>query len=834
MPVSARRALLAASILAFAAPAFAGKNSQGTANSTVYDPNAPKDMIQKEGGVAWTIADQMLQGPNDPPRGLQYLQPAPGEATMGGNGRVVKITPDFFGGPEAVDQMFNGPHLRPGALSEFLNTRGFQGKEAITPGVANGLMRFFEDEAKNRNRQNQPTEPAVAPQTLAPAVRHELGATLVAVQPQSPVGFQYLGTAAGEKGDNVSAVLTLTKALELGGPPEARYQRGLFASRAGDNELANSDARKVLSAEPENKEAYSLYMLTRSRPSTVKLLDGRGLAEDDGRLAAAGGAGAARPQWDGSQGGGGPDGGAAGLTPEQIAAQENAALNVRPVTARSAELTRDAKSALRVRDTKSALRLTEEAIQADPGNADARYVRATAFLQMKEPARAAYEASAGLELAPGNGPLLYTRAVANGRQKLWREAYVDAEDAVRNAPRAGYAYQVRAAANWALGRKAEMMRDLRTSAGLDRAYAAAAQRATQQPSDVDPTLLFSDEPAPAAQAAAPASAPAPAPRYALWAVGGVLAVLGLLPVFSSGVRSKVTTVFRRGPAVGEADSGGGADVPVTGFWKRYEVTREIGAGGMGVVYEAWDRQLERRAAVKRMRDEIKNDRRERERFLQEARMVARLRHPNLVEIYSIEEDGPDAYLVFEFVEGQNLHEMLQEKGRFTAAEARDVFRGLCAGVDYAHRQGVVHRDLKPANVIVEPDGTVKVMDFGVARQAQDALARRQMTNTIIGTPQYMAPEQEEGVVCTQSDVYALGVCLYEMLAGVPPFSGSAGAVTLAKREARYEPLTRKVSDIPPAVASVVERALDPNPETRTRTAADFLKDLEAAVSNVAA
>lgn len=669
-------------------------------------------------------------------------------------------------------------------------------------------------------------QPSIRESLLKPAILHSVTPEAVAMIVTAP------GPAPHDK-----IVEAATIAIEGGvKDPAVFLARGQSAEKLHDYELANRDALYAYRADPSNRPAESLYRLTRDRPSRVRLIDpSRMNGDDEGRLAAAGlgsGGGAAQAQWDGREAGGGASGAVgAALTPEQIAAQENAVLNARPVTARSAQLTRDAKSALRVRDTKSALRLTEEAIQADPGNADARYVRATAFLQMKEPARAAYEASAGLDLAPGNGPLLYTRAVANGRQKLWREAYVDAEDAVRNAPRAGYAYQVRAAANWALGRKAEMMQDLRTSASLDRAYAAAVQRATQQPSDVDPTLLFSDEPAPAAQAAAPAAA-APAPRYALWAVGGVLAVLGLLPVFSSGVRSKVTTVFRRGPAVAAADPAG--DVPLTGFWKRYEVTREIGAGGMGVVYEAWDRQLERRVAVKRMRDEIRNDRRERERFLQEARMVARLRHANLVEIYSIEEDGPDAYLVFEFVEGQNLHELLQEKGRFTPAEARDVFRGLCAGVDYAHRQGVVHRDLKPANVIVEPDGTVKVMDFGVARQAQDALMRRQMTNTIIGTPQYMAPEQEEGVVCTQSDVYALGVCLYEMLAGVPPFSGSAGAVTLAKREAKFEPLAAKVSDLPPAVAQVVERALDPNPDTRTRTAADFLKDLEAAVSGVAA
>ncbi|TBR21197.1 serine/threonine protein kinase, partial [bacterium] len=596
-----------------------------------------------------------------------------------------------------------------------------------------------------------------------------------------------------------------TEAIEGGVKDPAVYLiRGQSAEKLGDNELANRDALYAYRADPSNRAAESLYRLTRDRPSSVHILKPAALEGDEGRLEAAGlDGGASRPQWDGRQGGeaGAPQG---ALSAEQIAAQENAALNARPVTARSAKLTSEAKAALHVNDAKSALRLTEEAIAADPNNADARYVRAAAFLRLQEPARAAAEASAGLELAPDNPTLLYTRAVANGRQKLWRDAYADAERTVRSAPRRASSYQVRAAANWALGRKSEMMQDLKNAARLDPSYQAALQRASQLPDD-DPTLLFGD---PSAAAAAPAAAPA-RPPYLFWGIGSLLAVIGIAPFLVPDLRGKVTTVFRRGPAADE--EGAAADVPLTGFWKRYEVTREIGAGGMGVVYEAWDRQLERRAAVKRMRDEIRNDRRERERFLQEARMVARLRHPNLVEIYSIEEDGPDAYLVFEFVEGQNLHEMLQEKGRFTPAEARDVFRGLCAGVDYAHRQGVVHRDLKPANVIVEPDGTVKVMDFGVARQAQDALARRQMTNTIIGTPQYMAPEQEEGVVCTQSDVYALGVCLYELLAGSAPFSGSAGAVTLAKREAKYEPLTKRVADLPPAVAQVVERALDPNP-----------------------
>lgn len=649
---------------------------------------------------------------------------------------------------------------------------------------------------------------------------------MMQTQPASPIGPTWMGDAAAAKKDDDAAFANWTKAVELGAPPEVRLKRGVVADRLGDHELAHADAAALLEMNPRDKAAESLYMLTRSRPSKVRLLDASALEADDGRLAAAGTGGARTPQFDGRSAAA-PGAFAPSRTAESIAAEENAAINGRSVTAQSAKLTADAKMALRVKDPAKALKLSEEAIQADPSNATARYVRATAFLQQGRPDMAVQEASAGLALVPDNAPLLYTRAVGYGRQKLWKQAYADADRSVREAPNAAYAYRARAASNWGMKNREAMMSDLRAAARIDRRYAEDIKRAVEGPEDVDPTLLFGDLPSDR-----PAAAPAPTgrlPRYALWGAGLVLAVLGMLPVLFPSVRRQVTTVLRRGPAVAEDEAGAGGEAPVSGFWRRYEVMREIGAGGMGVVYEAWDKNLERRVAVKRMRDEIRQDRRERERFLQEARTVAQMRHPNLVEIYSIEEDGDDAYLVFEFVEGKTLHEHIAEKGTLTPAEARDVFRGLCAGVDYAHRRGIVHRDLKPANVIVETDGTVKVMDFGVARYAQDALVNQQMTNTVIGTPPYMAPEQEQGVVCAQSDVYALGVCLYEALAGVLPFQGTAGAVLLAKMQAKYEPLQKRSPGLPPGVYALVDRALDPKPESRIQSAAELFKELEAVV-----
>ncbi|MDE2293530.1 MAG: protein kinase [Elusimicrobia bacterium] len=683
-----------------------------------------------------------------------------------------------------------------------------------------------------------PTVPTL-PNTKDLAQYSQVRDVVAQVMPASKLLPEMNGDIAYTQGNAAGAVKDYTEALARGAPIQFRYRRGLAADQAGDHELANSDAKAVLRQVPGDRAAYALYMLTRARPSTVHLLSPAQLQGDDGRLAAAGVPGGA--QWDGRQAGAAPSplgaSAAAPPTAAEVAAQENAAALAESGSQESVNLTRDAEGALRVRDPNTAERLAGQALAADPNNVKARFVRANAYLQSGQDGKAVDDLSAALALSPDNAPLHYTRAIAYGRQKLWDNALKDAAASVALAPTKGYSYQARAGVEWGLGQRKAMIDDLRQAASIDPKYQAALERAMSAPADVDPTLLFGD----AQPAAAPAGqAPPQSPwRYLLWGLGGALAALGLLPILSSSVRRRVTTVLRRGPAqpaaFSDAPAPTGPDgLPASGFWRRYDVVREIGAGGMGVVYEAWDRSLERRVAVKRMRDEIRNDRRERERFLQEARTVAKLRHPNLVEIYSIEEDGPDAYLVFEFIDGQTLHEILQEKGSLTPAQARELFRGVCSGVDYAHRSGIVHRDLKPSNIIIEPDGRVKVMDFGVARQAADAMQRQALTNTVIGTPQYMAPEQENGVVCAQSDVYALGVCLYEALTGHPPFNGSPGAVTLAKLQANYEPLTRRAAGFPPALERVIERALDPKPETRIQSAAEFQQELEGALAGAPA
>ena len=190
-----------------------------------------------------------------------------------------------------------------------------------------------------------------------------------------------------------------------------------------------------------------------------------------------------------------------------------------------------------------------------------------------------------------------------------------------------------------------------------------------------------------------------------------------------------------------------------------------------------------------MRDEIRLDRKERERFLREARTVASLKHPNIVEIYSIVEDGGEVYLVFEFAQGKTLHEVLSSGSPLAFDAARRVLKDACEAVECAHRNKIVHRDIKPSNIMVTEGGGAKVMDFGVARQAKEA-ATKVATNTVAGTPPYMAPESEQGTVGPQSDVYGLGVVFYEMLSGKLPFAGAGAGMLLNKMNAKFTPLSQ--------------------------------------------
>jgi len=245
---------------------------------------------------------------------------------------------------------------------------------------------------------------------------------------------------------------------------------------------------------------------------------------------------------------------------------------------------------------------------------------------------------------------------------------------------------------------------------------------------------------------------------------------------------------------------------------------------MGVVYEAVDAGLGRRVAIKKMRGEIRDDPKLRGRFLDEARLTAALRHPNIVQIHSILDEGRELYLVFEYVEGRTLKELLGAEKRLSWPRSLEVTRGACAALEYAHAKGVVHRDLKPENLMLDKEGRLKVMDFGLARYAPEPT--QTVATTIWGPPAYIAPEAEEGDIRPQSDLYSLAVCLDEFGVGKPPFSGGPGNMFVAKTKGDFIPPTRARPELPDGFDAFTKRALAPRPDARFPSAQSFREALD--------
>jgi tetratricopeptide (TPR) repeat protein len=256
----------------------------------------------------------------------------------------------------------------------------------------------------------------------------------------------------------------------------------------------------------------------------------------------------------------------------------------------------------------------------------------------------------------------------------------------------------------------------------------------------------------------------------------------------------------------------------------YRLLREIGRGGMGTVYEAEDARLGRRVAVKFLPPEVGRDHRAKERFLREARAASSLDHPNLCTVHDVGESDGRLYIVLAYYEGETLRERL-ERGPLPPAEAREVATQVARGLARAHEAGITHRDIKPANIMLTRRGEAKILDFGIAKLAGDLT----LTGAAWGTPAYMSPEQASGrPVDGRTDVWAVGVLLYEMLAGRRPFAGEdAQGVLSSILTQEPEPLARLRPDVPPALARVVARALAKDPAGRYAGAAALLADLES-------
>jgi eukaryotic-like serine/threonine-protein kinase len=265
---------------------------------------------------------------------------------------------------------------------------------------------------------------------------------------------------------------------------------------------------------------------------------------------------------------------------------------------------------------------------------------------------------------------------------------------------------------------------------------------------------------------------------------------------------------------------------------RYLVEQVIGGGGMAVVYRARDEELDRPVAIKVLADNLAADEAFRKRFLREARLAAQLSHRNVVQIYDSGEADGRPYIVMEYVEGETLADLLARRGRLPAWEAVELALQVCAGLDHAHRAGLVHRDIKPRNLLLRPDGTVKIVDFGIARSAGGT--RLTETGSVLGTAAYLAPEQAAGdQVTPAADVYALGVVLYELLAGRTPHTAESLTEFLARGHEQPIPALRELApEAPEALEDVVMRCLARIPAYRPASAGDLAAELQAVVADL--
>ncbi|MGB7819188.1 MAG: Stk1 family PASTA domain-containing Ser/Thr kinase, partial [Ornithinibacter sp.] len=280
-----------------------------------------------------------------------------------------------------------------------------------------------------------------------------------------------------------------------------------------------------------------------------------------------------------------------------------------------------------------------------------------------------------------------------------------------------------------------------------------------------------------------------------------------------------------------------ADVPNL-LGGRYEVGELLGRGGMAEVHQGYDARLGRQVAIKMLRSELARDHTFVTRFSREAQSAAGLNHASIVAVYDHGEDNLTQaggatvkvpYIVMEYVDGRTLREVLTERGQIPPNEAVKTMEGVLDALAYSHRMGIVHRDIKPANVMITADGTVKVMDFGIARALADANATMTQTQAVVGTAQYLSPEQAQGqTVDARSDLYSAGCMLFELLTGRPPFQGDS-PVSIAYQHVGEDPVppSRFAEAVSEDLDAVVLHALAKPRDARYQDANQFRTDLQA-------
>lgn len=568
---------------------------------------------------------------------------------------------------------------------------------------------------------------------------------------------------------------------------DAYNTRSLIAEKTGDFPAAAADAKRVLAVDPANNDALGRWFANKDR---VK-------------------AGGAVP------------GGAAQARPVPAIAAPSPYRDPQVQLAGERALARQqaigfynkAKASNDLGDAAQAFGYAQAAIKADPSLPDGYMERAKALLGMKTGDRkdqlvqAISDLRAAMELWMKKGQT-DRLAEASGLSAKAKNDSGDHAGALDDADKAasydaGYApaYWQRGVAREALKQKQLALADYNKSADLDpQVYGAPRDAAAAR-------LMAPDGAGPSAPVARKA-------RFDLiFFLAGLAAVLGVAAWMVFGKRSIVGVhplEYTPTPRV----IGG-----------HIELRGELDRGGMGVVLKGFDTKLERHVAVKRLRPELQDRQRERDRIFEEAQTLAKFHHPNIVEVHEVITEGEDVFIVCPLLDGHTVH--VEINGLYLKPRrVLEIAAAVAQAIDYAHDKGVIHRDLKPSNIMVTKDGRILVMDFGISRSNVDH-SRVTRTENIVGTPAYMAPEQEMGAVCKQSDVWALGASVYEMLSGRLPFATSDLARKLEKRSGRFAVLSSLMPGLPPALDPVFEKALDGDPALRQKNCMEFFRDLEA-------
>lgn len=306
-------------------------------------------------------------------------------------------------------------------------------------------------------------------------------------------------------------------------------------------------------------------------------------------------------------------------------------------------------------------------------------------------------------------------------------------------------------------------------------------------------------------------------RFVGWGVVLALALFAL----SLSIRDKIAARPPFNPHLGESP---------------FTIVKPIGSGGMGMVYEAIDINLDRRVAVKCLHTEPQDGPQNHELLLAEAKTVAKLHHPNIVDIHAIVSQGGQDFMVFELIDGKTVEHLLAEHKHLGLRNTKAILDPVCRALEFAHERGIIHRDLKPSNIMITSLNQVKVMDFGIARQIRGGVASLKaeagatdyrLTNAIRGTLPFMAPEAWVGVVRAEGDVYALGVMAYLMLSGAYPFPPDSSVELKMARG--YEPLSKKMPGLPAGADALIDAALEPDADKRLRTPREFRERLTALV-----